>query len=374
MKLQNTVIGALVVASCSAVYFFLSWNTHRSRMASLPPAPPQTVSASVARYREQSIHLRAVGTLQAVQGVEVSGQVGGLVSSIHFDSGAEVKKGALLVSLVANDDVAKLQALQATAALSKLTYQRDLLQLDVQGVSQQVVDSDREIMRRDEAQVSEQQAQVEYKGIRAPFAGGLGIRRINVGQYVQAGTPLVTLQQLDPIYVDFYTPQQDLGQLKVGQHVTARVDAFRDRVFPGVISAINHRVDVGNRNVQVRATLQNEDHSLVPGMFATVEIDTGVVERRIVVPATAIIYNPSGNTVFLLEPNKDDQGSEHLLARESIVVTGEERGDQVAVLRGLSAGQRVVSSGQSKLTTGAPVIVDNSAAPSDNDEPNPKDE
>ena len=374
MKLRITVIAALVVAACGAVFVFANGHHRRSAPASLPDVPPQTVSASVAKYREQSIQLRAVGTVQAVRGVEVSGQVAGLVSSIHFSSGSEVKKGALLVDLVANDEVAKLQALQATAALSKLTYERDLLQLRVKGVSQQVVDADREITRRDEAQVSEQQAEIEYKSIRAPFSGGLGIRRVNIGQYVQAGTPIVTLQQLDPIYVDFYVPQQDFGQLRVGQHVVARVDAYQNRPFPGVISAINLTVDSGSRNVQVQATLRNEDHSLVPGMFSTVEVDTNVVERRIVVPSTAISYSPSGNTVFLLESKSDASGKKVTFARESIVVTGEARGDQVAILRGLDAGQWVASAGQSKLTTGTPVVIDNSVAPSESDDPNPKDE
>ena len=374
MKLGIAIIVAISAVACCEVFVFATGHDRRTASAPPPAQSAQTVSASVAKYREARIQLRSVGTLQAVQGVEVSGQVSGLVSSIHFDSGSEVKKGALLVALIADDEVAKLQALQATEALSKLTYERDLLQLRVKGVSQQLVDSDRENLRRDDAQVSEQQIQIDYKSIRAPFSGGLGMRRVNVGQYLQAGTPIATLQTLDPIYVDFYVPQQEFSQLKVGQHVVARVDAYKDRPFPGLISAINRTVDTASRNVQVRATLTNEDHSLVPGMFAAVEVDTNAIEGRIVVPAAAISYSPSGNTIFLLESKTDSFGNEVVFVRETVVNTGEARGDQVTVLSGLSAGQRVVSSGQSKLTTGMPVMIDNSVSPGESDELNPAEE
>ena len=377
MKPRVTVICALVASGCCALFAFTSRHAAASRDRPPSPAglPPQTISASVAKYREQRKLLRAVGTLQAVRGVEISGQVGGLVSSIHFNSGSEVKKGALLVQLADNDEIAKLQALKAIAALSKLTYDRDLLQLRVQGVSQQVVDADRQMMRRDNAQVSEQQALIEYKSIRSPFSGGLGIRRVNIGQYIQAGTPIVTLQQLDPIYVDFYVPQQDFGQVRVGQNVVTRVDAYPSRQFPGAISAINRKVDASSRNVQIQATLRNEDHALVPGMFATVEVHTDALERDIVVPATAINYSPYGNTVFVLESREGaSAGKEGMFARESIVVTGAAQGDQIAILRGIREGQLVVSAGQSKLTDGVPVSIDNTVTPSESADPNPLDE
>jgi membrane fusion protein (multidrug efflux system) len=210
-------------------------------------SPPQTVSTIQATEQEWRSQLEAVGSLRAVRGSDLSPQVAGTVSALHFDSGMDVKEGTLLVELASADDVAKLQSLKANSALAKLTYDRDLRQLNAQAVSQQTVDNDLQTWRSDEALVAQQQATLDYKLIRAPFAGHLGIRLIDLGQYLAAGTVMVTLQALDPIYADFYLPQQALDQVRVGQTVTVKIDTYPGKEFPGEISAIDARVDTATR-------------------------------------------------------------------------------------------------------------------------------
>lgn len=333
--------------------------------------PPQTVSTMVAAQQEWQTQLQAVGSLRAVNGANLSSEVAGIVSALHFESGADVKKGDLLVELTADDDIAHLKALQATAALAKIVYQRDSELLKSKTVSQQTVDTDKGNLDNAEATAAQQQALVDYKTIEAPFAGRLGIRQVDLGQYLAAGTPIVTLQQLDPIFVDFYIPQGSMAQVKVGQAMTARIDTFPDRTFPGTISAINAVVDPATRNVQMRATLDNKDAALLPGMFATINIDVATPERHITLPQTAIAYNSYGNIVYLVEDQgKGADGKPNLVARQSFVSTGATRGDQVAVLSGVKEGDVVVTAGQIKLHNGAPVTVNNTVQPTN--DPNPK--
>ncbi|HKO06123.1 MAG TPA: efflux RND transporter periplasmic adaptor subunit [Alphaproteobacteria bacterium] len=335
-------------------------------------APPQTVSTAVAELQTWQSHLEAVGSLRAVNGAELSSQASGIVSAIHFDSGADVKAGTLLVELTAADDVAKLQSLKAVAALARITYERDERQLKAQAVSQQTVDTDLQTLKSDEAQVVQQQATVDYKLVRAPFSGRLGIRQADLGQYLAAGTAIVTLQSLDPIFVDFYLPQQALDQIKVGQTVTAKIDTYPDREFPGQIAAINPKVDASTRNVQVRASLRNAELKLLPGMFATVEVEVGAPQRYITLPQTAISYNPYGTTVYLVDDKgKDAKGQPLLVARQTFVKTGATRGDQVAVLSGVKEGETVVSAGQIKLHNGSLLVIDNSVKPAFDANPKP---
>lgn len=336
--------------------------------------PPQTVSTIVAGSQDWQPNLEGIGSLRAVNGADLSAQVVGTVSAIHFESGADVKAGTLLVELASGDDVGKLQALKATAALAQITLERDQKQLKVQGVSQQTVDADQQNLKNAEAQVVEQLATVDYKNIKAPFDGRLGIRQVDVGQYVAPGTPMVTLQALDPIFVDFYLPQQAIAQLNVGQKVNAKIDAYPGRAFPGEISAINPKVDTATRNVQICATLKNADHALVPGMYATVNIDTGALERRVTLPATAIAYNSYGSTVFLVDDKgKTDDGKPNLVSRQVFVTTGATRGDQVSIISGVKDGDTVVIAGQVKLRNGISVLVDNHIVPKFDANPVPVD-
>ena len=337
--------------------------------------PPQTVSTVVAKVEQWQPQLEAVGSLRAVSGADLSPQVSGIVSAIHFESGNDVKQGALLLELMDADDVAKLQSLKATAALARITLERDLKQLKVQAVSQQTVDTDTQNLKSDEAQVAQQQALVDYKSVRAPFAGRLGIRQVDLGQYLAAGTAVVTLQALDPIYVDFYLAQQSLSEIKVGQRVSVKVDTYPGATFPGEIAAINPRVDPATRNVQVRAVLKNPDFKLLPGMFTTVDVEVGTPQQYVTLPQTTITYNSYGSTVFIVEQKgKSAAGQPMLAARQTFVTTGSTRGDQVAVLSGVKSGETVVSAGGNKLHNGSPVVVNNSVQPTDNPHPTPPDE
>ncbi|MGB6537498.1 MAG: efflux RND transporter periplasmic adaptor subunit [Xanthobacteraceae bacterium] len=331
-------------------------------------APPQTVSAARAEYSAWQPSIEAVGTLRAVKGADLSLEVSGVVDSISFNSGDDVKAGAMLLKLRADDDAAKLVSLQATAQLSELTYQRDLKQFKIQAVSQATLDTDAANLKNARAQVAEQQAVLDKKTLRAPFAGHLGIRAVDLGQYLSAGTTIVTLQALDPVYLDFFVPQQAVDRVRIGQTVTVRVDAFKDETFSGEISAVNPKVDTSTRNVQVRATLRNPQRKLLPGMYATVDISIGAQVKYVTLPQTAITYNPYGNTVYVIDGNGGQGGGQgggtgRLIARQTFVTTGPTRGDQVAVLKGVNAGDMIVTAGQIKLHNGSPVLIDNSIQP-----------
>ena len=336
--------------------------------------PPQTVSTITASSQEWRSQLEAVGSLRAVNGANLSGQVAGIVSAIHFESGADVKKGDLLLELQAEDDKAHLDALKATASLARITFDRDSTLVKTNAVSQQTVDTDKGNMQNAQALVAQQQALVDYKSIAAPFSGRLGIRQVDLGQYLAAGTTIVTLQQLDPIFVDFYLPQQALAQIKVGQDVKAAIDTFPNKTFVGKIAAINSLVDTTTRNVQVRATIQNPENLLLPGMFAAVDIDTAAPQKFVTLPQTAIAYNSYGNIVYLVEDKgKDDKGQPQFSARQTFVTTGATRGDQVAVLNGVKDGDVVVTAGQVKLRNGSPIVINNKIEPSNDPNPKPTD-
>jgi membrane fusion protein, multidrug efflux system len=336
-------------------------------MASLAN-PPQTVSTVTAGLQDWQPQVEAVGSLRAVNGADLSLEVSGIVDQIDFNSGDDAAAGAVLLRLRSDDDEAKLQALQATADLAQVTYDRDMKQWKAQAISQANVDSDRFNLKNARAQVEQQKAMLDKKVLRAPFAGHLGIRAVDVGQYLNAGTTVVTLQALDPIYADFFLPQQALDQVKIGQSISAKVDTYPGQPFAGKVTAINPQVDASSRNVQVRATLGNADRRLLPGMYATVDIDIGSPQRHITLPQPAIAYNPYGSTVFLVE----QEGSARS-AQQTFVTTGAKRGDQVAVLSGVKEGDVVVTAGQMKLRNGSPVMIDNKVQPTSDATPAPTD-
>ena len=337
--------------------------------------PPQTVSTAQAAITQWQPQLEAVGSLRAVRGADLSLEVPGVVEEINFQSGDEVQAGAVLLRLRGDDEIAKLESLEAVARLSQITYDRDVKQLKAQAISQAVVDNDEANLRNNKAQVAQQKAIVDKKILRAPFAGQLGIRQVDLGQYLGAGTAIVTLQSLTPIYVDFLLPQQAFDQIKVGQTVAAKVDAYPGKAFAGAITAINPRVDAATRNVQVRVTLDNADHKLLPGMYATVDIDTGAPQHLVTLPQTAISYNPYGNLVYLVDDKgKDAAGKPLLIARQTFVTTGATRGDQVSILKGVKEGDVVVTGGQMKLRNGSPLLINNAVKPLDNPNPAPVDQ
>jgi membrane fusion protein (multidrug efflux system) len=331
--------------------------------------PPQTVTATKASASPWQSKIEAVGSLRAVKGADLSLEVSGVVGEIAFNSGDDVEVGAELLKLRDEDDLAKLDSLKALAELSEITYQRDQKQLQLQAVSQATIDTDAANLKNAKAQVAQQKAILDKKFLRAPFAGHLGIRAVDLGQYLSAGTVIVTLQALDPIFMDFYVPQQAVDQVRIGEQITVRVDAFKGQTFAGEISAINPKVDATSRNVQIRATLKNPQHRLLPGMYATVEIPTGAPENLITLPQTAITYNPYGNTVYIVD-SKEADGKTQLIARQNFVTTGATRGDQVAVLKGVNEGDMIVTSGQIKLHNGTTVLIDNTVAPTADAAPN----
>ncbi len=336
--------------------------------------PPQTVSTAKAQFTEWQGEFQAVGTLRAVRGADIAPEVAGLITAIHFQSGQEVAEGALLVQLNNESDVARLQSLMAAVELAEANYDRDQKQLAIQAVSQAVVDADAATLKSAKAQVAEQRALVAKKLVRAPFAGRLGIRAVDVGQYVNAGTKLVTLQALDPVYVDFYAPQKSLGRIAPGQKIVLKTDAFQGQQFPGEVSSIDPKVDPATRNVQVRATVRNPKRSLLPGMFATVVLASGGPQRFLTLPQTAVSYNPFGDTVFVVEESKGKDEKVALVAQQKFVTTGEARGDQVAILSGIKEGDTVVTAGQIKLRSGIPLVVNNSIQPTNEPAPKPKDQ
>ncbi|MEH2571760.1 efflux RND transporter periplasmic adaptor subunit [Bradyrhizobium sp. AZCC 1708] len=301
--------------------------------------PPQTVSTIAAETQPWRDRLQAVGSARAEKGADLSPQVSGLVKAIHFRSGEKVEKGALLVELEATEEIARLHAIQATAELSQLNYDRNKQLLTTNAVSQQTLDTALATLKNNQAQVAQQQAVVDYKSIRAPFSGRLGIRRIDLGQYIAPGTTIVTLQQLDPIYIDFYLPQQALASIRVGQTVVAEVDTYPGHKFTGRILAISPRINEASRNVQVRATFDNPDDKLRPGMFASIEIEVGTPNQYVTLPKTAIYHNAYGDIAYLVETSKGGEGAQdHKIARQVFVKTGPTRGDQVAVLEAFSPG------------------------------------
>lgn len=363
--------GVVVLIVLLAGGFFLYI---QKMIASAPKPFPQTVTSTKVVEIDWQPALSSVGTVTPFRGVDVTPEVDGLVREIKFVSGQSVKQGEVLFVLNADADVAQLQALEASADLAATVLKRDEAQLAVEGVSQAQVDADRADLKSKQAQVAQQKALVEKKTIRAPFPGRLGITAINRGQFVHAGDKLVTLQTIDPIYINFNVPQKQLANLKINQNLHISSDAFPGENFSGKVNAINPLVDAGTRNVLVQAKLANEKMRLLPGMFANVSLEVGDKGRVITLPQTAITYNPYGSTVFVVKAGdkKDAKGKPVLTVTQVFVTTGATRGDQVVITKGLQAGDEVVTSGQLKLKNGTDVVIDNAVVPSNDPNPHPQ--
>lgn len=336
---------------------------------------PQTVSTVTAARATWQARMQATGSVRAVRGADLAAQVAGVVDTIDFESGADVPAGAPLLRLKLNDDTAKLQQFEAAAELAAQTFKRDQEQFAAQAISQSALDTDAAALKAARAEVAAQQALIDEKIIKAPFAGRLGIRLVDVGQYLSAGTAIVTLQAEDPVLIDFYLPQQAIAHLKTGQAAAAVVDAYPGARFTGSITSINSKVDTASRNVLVRASFRNPDRRLVPGMYATVEIDSGDAQTQVTLPQTAITYNPYGDTVFIVDASAADaDGKTHSVVHQRFVKLGATRGDQVAVLSGVAVGDVIVTAGQMKLRNDAPIVIDNSVKPTDDQHPTPPNE
>lgn len=367
------LIGAIILFGGIAIYKLVMNMMIKHYIASRPMLV--TVSTLKVERSDWQPVLKATGSMRAVNGVNVTTELAGMVQSVLFTSGALVNAGDLLVQLNADSDIALLHALQAQAELANITYERDKKQYAVRAISKQVLDTDEQNLKNLRAQVASQIAIVAKKSIRAPFAGRLGISHVDLGQYINPGDMVVTLQTLDPIYADFYLPQQDLPKLHVGQAVTVTSDGLPGKNFEGKITTIDPLVDTSTRNVEVEATIANPTHELVPGMFALVEVKTGAMVSYLTVPQTVVSYNPYGEIVYVVqEKGKDKAGKPILTVQQIFVTTGETRGDQVAIVKGLKEGETVVSSGQLKLKNGSQVAVNNTVSLENEPRPFVKDE
>jgi membrane fusion protein, multidrug efflux system len=335
--------------------------------------PPESVTSAKVVAGEWQASRAAIGTLVAVHGVTVGAELPGLVREVAFESGAWVKKGQVLLRLDTSTEEAQLAAAVADAALARISYDRAQGLRQADSNSQADLDAAEARSKQADAAVATLQATIAKKIIRAPFDGRVAIRQVERGQVLSPGTPVASLQSVNPIYVDFWLPQQALADLRVGQAVRMRTDIFPTATWEGQITVVNPEVDVATRNVRVRATIANADGRLRPGMFANVEVVSPEKRPVLMVPATAVLYAPYGDSIFALEEQKDPSGKTSLVARQKFVRLGERRGDLVAVTSGLTAGQTVVGSGAFKLRNGATVVLHNELAPQAELSPKPAD-
>jgi membrane fusion protein (multidrug efflux system) len=335
--------------------------------------PPEAVTTIVTQVEHWSTTLSAIGSVVAVHGVTVSADLPGMVERIDFESGRSVHAGDVLVRLDTSQEQAQLAAAEAQRDLSRLNLERSRQLLDKQVVAQAEYDRVAAEAKQAEARAGEIRATIERKRIRAPFAGILGIRQANLGQYLNAGDPVVPLQSMDPIYVDFSLPQQDVASLRIGAAVRVSADGIVIPSSEGRITAINSVVDEATRNVQVQATFRNPHGRLRPGMFVEVQASFGRGESVITLPASAVGYAPYGNSVYVVSELKGPNGKPYRGVQQRFVKLGPGRGDQVSVLSGLKPGEEVVSSGVFKLRSGAAVLVNNTISPSNNPAPKPED-
>lgn len=374
--LRTFLITAITVSIFigSIVYAKLGQFSAMAEAAEAMVMPPETVTATTVNkaFWEQTI--AAVGTLEPVQGVTVSTEVGGRVSRIDFTSGEAVEAGAVLLQMDTASEEAQLASAQAAAALA----QADLIRVRAMGErklsSQDALDAAEARAKETQAQVGNMRALIAKKTVRAPFSGHLGLRLVNLGQVLQAGDQIVSLQTLDPIYVDFSIPQQRIGDLRRGMPVRVFADVAPGETFSGTILAVNPQVDATTRSVRVRAEIANPGEKLHAGMFAKVEVVLPEQQPVLPIPATAVLYAPYGDSVFVIEAQHNEEGGERTqVLRQQFVRLGRSSGDFVDVTDGLEVGARVVTSGVFKLRSGTPVVIDNRLAPKASLEPNPGD-
>jgi membrane fusion protein, multidrug efflux system len=341
--------------------------------ASAYQPPPEAVTSVVAQPEVWPATTGVIGTMEAVHGVMVSSDLPGTVTKINFDSGKAVHEGDILVELDTREERAQLASLEAQRDLAKVNYGR-MDQLVKEGViSRLEYDQATAQQKQTEANVGQIRATIERKTIRAPFSGTLGIRKVNLGQYLSAGNAVVQLQALNPIYVNFGLPQQALGQVRVGRSLRVTSEDLPGKAFTGKVTALDSVIDQTTRNVQVQATLANPEGKLQPGMFVQVEVVLGASRTVVPLPASAVSYAPYGDSVFVITDLKDPKGHTYRGVRQQFVKLEGSRGDQVAVVSGLNPGDEVVTSGVFKLRNGAAVQVNNKVQPGNNPAPKPED-
>jgi membrane fusion protein (multidrug efflux system) len=337
-------------------------------------SPPECVSSAVVQEEKWQSTLTAIGSIIAVQGVTITPEIPGIIHDISFESGAVVSKGDLLLRLDTSLEEAQLRALEAQEELARLNVARERTLRSQNMVSQAELDAAEATLKQSQGTADATRATIEKKTIRAPFAGRLGIRMVNLGQYLDTGKPIVSLQSLTPIYADFSLPQQELARLKTGMRVRVTIDTYPGRDFDGTLTAINPDLDQSTRSVGLQATFENPDQLLRPGMFAHVEVLLPEEQPVLVIPATSILSAPYGDSVYVIEskPGKDS-GKPELVVRQQFIRPGRARGDFVSIESGLKAGDRIVSAGIFKLRNGMSVTENNTLAPKNDLAPHPSD-
>jgi membrane fusion protein, multidrug efflux system len=346
----------------------------RKMGASPMTMPPTTVSSAVVKEEDWAPTLSAVGSISAVQGAIVSTELGGIVSEVGFQSGSEAKKGEVLLKLDSSSEEALLHTAEADLELARANLQRERDLAARKVVSKQELDAAESTFGQKQGTVDNMRAFIAKKQVRAPFDGQLGIRQVNVGQMINSGQQVVSLQALDPLYVDFALPQQELSKLAPGLEALVRTDAVPGREFKGKLTALNSMVDTVTRNVTLQATFENPDHALKPGMFVKIDIALPEKGKTLVIPGSAVSYAPYGDSIFVIDKKKDPKtGKETQTLRQAFVRVGEARGDFISVTQGLKAGDEVVSTGVFKLRNGMAVTINNDLAPKPQMNPTPAD-
>ena len=370
MILMLLVMGAIV--GVLGLVKFRQIQTAIAQSASFQP-PPEAVTTIVAGQQEWPAALNVIGTITPVQGVTVSADLPGIVAGIEFESGQAVQRGDILVHLDTRQEQAQLAALEAQRDLARLNFSRMSGLVANGAVSRADYDLAEAEHKQSDARVGEIRAMIERKTIRAPFSGILGLRQVNLGQYLNGGDAVVPLQSLDPIYVNFGVPQQDTSLMRVGRQVRISATDMAGVEHTGHITAIDSVVDETTRNIQVQATLGNPHGRLRPGMFVQTQVAVGDSQSVVALPASSISYAPYGDSVFVVTDLKDPDGRRYRGVRQQFVKLGAGRGDQIAVLSGVKAGEEVVTSGVFKLRNGAAVLVNNKVKPANSPTPTPED-
>ncbi|MDZ5109529.1 efflux RND transporter periplasmic adaptor subunit [Pseudomonas putida] len=365
LRRRMLIMLAVVLLIVLALGGYKAFSIYQQIQMFTAPKPPITVAAALAEQRPWQERLPAVGSLKALQGVELSLEVEGIVKALHFDSGQQVKAGQLLLQLNDDQETALLGTAQADLGLAKVDFGRGSQLVGDSAISRGEFDRLTAQYRRNQAVVDQLKASKTKKSISAPFSGTIGIRQVDVGDYLAAGTVIATLQDTSSLYVDFNVPEQALPHLSLGQQVLVQVAAYPGQTFPASLSAINPKVEETTRNLLVRATMANPDGKLLPGMFASLLVLLPNPQPKVVVPESAITYTLYGNSVYVATPKKDkdgkpendDKGQPQLIAEQRTVQTGERRDGMVVVSKGLQAGEQVVTAGQLKLTPGAAIRI-----------------
>ena len=372
---KRMVLTLVIIAGIIAALGFIKFRQIEAAMsqaAAFQP-PPEAVTTIVARQEKWPVTLRVIGAVAAVQGVDVSADMPGIVSHIAFDSGGSVRKGDLMVQLDTRQEEAQLAAMIAERDLARLNFERMEGLVSEGAVTKAEYDRAAAEQKQTEAKVGEIRATIDRKIIRAPFSGILGIRRVNLGQHLSSGEAVVALHSLDPIYVNFGVPQDQAPRVRIGQSVRIQVGEGPGVQFTGRVTAIDSKVEEATRNLQIQATLANPKGALRPGMFVQTEVPVGSNRSVIALPASAISYAPYGDSVFVVTDLNDDKGKTYRGVRQQFVKVDGSRGDQVGVVSGLKRGDEIVTSGVFKLRNGAAVLVNNKVRPANNPAPNPED-